>query len=88
MSALILIIVLINMTVVTLQVQEVKTEEGLVLVNFMDQHGPGLFRWDMTRYGTSWEDLDFFSHNSRRVVVDLNEMWSTQRWQLFNVTEC
>ena len=88
MSALILISVLINMTVVTLQVQEVIMEEGLVLVNFMVQHGLGLFRWDMSRYATSWEDLDFFSHNSRRVVVDLNEMWSTQRWQLFNVTEC
>ena len=63
-----------------------RVQEGLVLINFMVQHGPGLFRWDMTQYGTSWEDLDFFSHNSRRVVVDLNEMWSTQHWQLFNVT--
>ena len=88
MSALIFLIVLINMTVVTLQVQEVIMEEGLVLVNFMVQHGLGLFRWDMSRYATSWEDIDFFSLNSRRVVVDLNEMWSTQRWQLFDVTEC
>ena len=69
-----------------LQVQEVNLEERLVLVHFLAQQEPGLFGWDVSRYDTLWEDLEFFTQNSSSVLVEINGMRSTQRCQVFNVS--
>lgn len=69
-----------------MQVLEVNQKEGLVLVHFMVQHQTGLYRWDTSKDDTSWEDMEYFTHNSRKVSIELNALRSTQRWQLFDVT--
>lgn len=76
---------LINTMNVMLQVQEVNVDEGVILVQFMVRHQPDLYRWDMSRQSTSWEDLQVFSQHSTRVLVELDELRSTKRWQLFSV---
>jgi len=76
----------ISIAVAKKPVKQVNPEEGIVLMHFMVQHCPGSFCMDTSQSGTSWEDLVYFMHNSRRVSLALDELRSTQQWQLFSVS--
>ena len=66
-----------------LQVVEVLPTEGMLHINFMTQQGD-LYYWN-SKPDQSWEDIQTFCDNSRKVTVYLNEAHSSQRKQMYSV---